>query len=262
MTDLYNTLGVNKNASDRDIKTAYKKKAMEHHPDKGGNADKFAEVSNAYETLKDPQKRAFYDHTGSTDQRQQGFNQQRGPFGFEDIFSQVFRQQRQQQRPAEARINIAIDMADSIRGGKRVLGVQTPLGTSNVEIEVPKGIIHGESVRYTKAAPGGLDLVVNFRVRPHPQWQRNGMDMHTEVPVSFWKLIVGGNLEVISILGKHYTITIPPRTAPGAMMRLGQCGVERDRHNPGDIFLKLKATMPTEIPEELIEQISNIVNKE
>ena len=69
MTDLYNTLGVNKNASDRDIKTAYKKKAMEHHPDKGGNADKFAEVSNAYETLKDPQKRAFYDHTGSTDQR-------------------------------------------------------------------------------------------------------------------------------------------------------------------------------------------------
>ena len=86
--------------------------------------------------------------------------------------------------------------------------------------------------------------------------------MHTEIPVDFWTLIVGGNLEVISILGKHYTITIPPRTAPGAMMRLGQCGVERDRHNPGDIFLKLKATMPTEIPEELIEQISNIVNKE
>ena len=71
MTDLYNTLGVNKNASDRDIKTAYKKKAMEHHPDKGGNADKFAEVSNAYETLKDPQKRAGYDRFGTSDPQQQ-----------------------------------------------------------------------------------------------------------------------------------------------------------------------------------------------
>ena len=261
MTDLYNTLGVNKNASDRDIKTAYKKKAMEHHPDKGGNADKFAEVSNAYETLKDPQKRAYYDHTGSTDQRQQGFNQQHHP-GFEDIFSQVFRQQRQPQRTPEARISIAIDLADSIRGGKRILGVQTPLGTSNVEIEVPKGIVHGENVRYSKAAPGGLDLVVSFRIRAHPEWQRNGMDMHTEIPADFWKLIVGGNLSVTDILGKHYTITIPPRTNPGSVMRLGQCGVERDRHNPGDIFIKLKATMPREIPEELIKQISSLVNKE
>jgi DnaJ-class molecular chaperone len=215
MTDLYNTLGVNKNASDRDIKTAYKKKAMEHHPDKGGNADKFAEISNAYDTLKDPQKRAFYDHTGSTDQRQ---HQQRGPFGFEDIFSQVFRQQRQPQRPPEARISIA--------------------------------------------APGGLDLVVSFRIRAHPEWQRNGMDMHTEISADFWKLIVGGNLSVTDILGKNYDITIPPRTNPGSVMRLGQCGVERDRHNPGDIFVKLKATMPREIPEELIKQISSLVNKE
>jgi DnaJ-class molecular chaperone len=259
MTDLYNTLGVNKNASDRDIKTAYKKKAMEHHPDKGGNADKFAEISNAYDTLKDPQKRAFYDHTGSTDQRQ---HQQRGPFGFEDIFSQVFRQQRQPQRPPEARISIAIDLADSIRGGKRILGVQTPLGTSNVEIDMPKGIVHGENVRYSKAAPGGLDLIVSFRIRAHPEWQRNGMDMHTEISADFWKLIVGGNLSVTDILGKNYDITIPPRTNPGSVMRLGQCGVERDRHNPGDIFVKLKATMPREIPEELIKQISSLVNKE
>ena len=259
MTNPYNTLGINKNATEADIKSAYRKLAMENHPDKGGDADKFAEVSNAYDTLKDPQKRAFYDHTGSTDQRQQ---QQRGPFGFEDIFSQVFRQQRQPQRPPEARISIAIDLADSIRGGKRILGVQTPLGTSNVEIDMPKGIVHGENVRYSKAAPGGLDLVVSFRIRAHPEWQRNGMDMHTEVPVSFWKLIVGGNLEVISILGKHYTITVPPRTVPDAIMRLGQCGVERDRHNPGDIFVRLKAAMPAEIPKELIEQISNIVTKE
>jgi len=265
MTDLYNTLGVNKNASDRDIKTAYKKKAMEHHPDKGGNADKFAEVSNAYETLKDPQKRAGYDRFGTSDPQQQQ-RQQRPPpgfgtHGFEDIFSQVFRQQRPQPVP-EARIAIAIELADSIRGGKRILGVQTPLGTSNVEIDVPKGVVHGENIRYSKAAPGGLDLVVSFRIRAHPEWQRNGMDMHTEIPTDFFFFFVGGNLSVTDILGKNYDISIPPRTNPGSVMRLGQCGVERDRHNPGDIFVKLKATMPREIPEELIKQISSLVNKE
>ena len=65
-------------------------------------------------------------------------------------------------------------------GGKRVIGVQTPQGTSNVEIEIPRGIVHGESVRFAKAAPGGIDLVVNFRIQADPKWQRNGLDMHTD----------------------------------------------------------------------------------
>ena len=252
MNNPYSTLGVAKGATADTIKRAYKEKAKEHHPDRGGDANKFAEISNAYDILKDPSKRAYYDHTGSTNQRQQ---QPRGPFGFEDIFSQVFRQQRQPQPPPEARISIAIDLADSIRGGKRIIGVQTPLGTSNVEIDVPKGIVHGENVRYPKAAPGGLDLVVNFRCRPHPQWQRNGMDMHTQIKVDFWTLIIGGDVTVIDILGKKYDLRIPPRTNPGSVMRLGQCGVFRDRHNPGDIFVKLIATLPANIPDEVIETI-------
>ena len=251
MNNPYSTLGVAKGATADTIKRAYKEKAKEHHPDRGGDANKFAEISNAYDILKDPNKRAYYDHTGSTDQRQQ---QQRGPFGFEDIFSQVFRQQRQQ-RPPEARISIVIDLSDSIRGGKRIIGVQTHLGTSNVEIDVPKGIVHGENVRYSKAAPGGLDLVVSFRIRAHPEWQRNGMDMHTETKVDFWTLIIGGDVTVIDVLGKKYDLRIPPRTNPGSVMRLGQCGVFRDRHNPGDIFVKLIATLPAHIPDEVIETI-------
>ena len=116
MNNPYSTLGVAKGATADTIKRAYKEKAKEHHPDRGGDANKFAEISNAYDILKDPSKRAYYDHTGSTDQRQQ---QPRGPFGFEDIFSQVFRQQRQPQRPPEARISIVIDLADAKGGGKR-----------------------------------------------------------------------------------------------------------------------------------------------
>ena len=231
----YSTLGVARNASADTIKRAYKQKAKEHHPDRGGDANTFAEISNAYDILKDPQKRAYFDHTGSA--KPQAFNQQRGtPWSFEDIFGEMFKQQRQ--RPPEARISMAIDLADSIVGGKRIIGVNTHLGSSNVEIDIPKGVVHGESIRYGKAAPGGLDLIVNFRIK-----------------VDFWTLIVGGDIKILDVVGKKYELRIPPRTNPGSVMRLGKCGVFRDRHNPGDIFVKLKAIMPTKIPEEIIETI-------
>ena len=252
MNNPYSTLGVAKGATADTIKRAYKEKAKEHHPDRGGDANKFAEISNAYDILKDPNKRAYFDQTGSTDQRQQGFNQQQG-FHFNDIFSQMFRQQ--QQRQAEARINMSISLRDSLAGGKRIIGVQTPQGSTDVEIDIPRGIVHGESVRYAKAAPGGMDLVVNFRIKGDAKWQRNGLDMHTEASVDFWKLIIGGDIIVTDVLGKKYDVRIPPRTAPGITIRLGSAGVFRDRHNPGDIFVKINATMPHNIPEEIINTI-------
>jgi len=252
MNNPYSTLGVAKGATADTIKRAYKEKAKEHHPDRGGDANKFAEISNAYDILKDPNKRAYFDQTGSTDQRQQGFNQQQG-FHFNDIFSQMFRQQ--QQRQAEARINMSISLRDSLAGGKRIIGVQTPQGSTDVEIDIPRGIVHGESVRYAKAAPGSIDLVVNFRIQGDPRWQRNGLDMHTEREVDFWMLILGGDITVVDVLGKKYDVRIPPRTNPGTTVRLGSAGVFRDRHNPGDIFVKIKATMPKNIPEEVIATI-------
>ena len=252
MNNPYSTLGVPRNADAGTIKRAYKEKAKEHHPDRGGDSSKFAEISNAYDTLKDPNKRAFFDQTGSTNQ-QQGFSRQQGFGGFEDIFAQMFRQN--QQRQAEARINISISLKDSLAGGKRVIGVQTPQGTSNVEIEIPRGIVHGESIRFAKAAPGNIDLVINFRIQGDPNWQRNGLDMHTEKEVDFWTLITGGDIKVTDVLGKQYDVRIPPRTNPGTTIRLGSAGVFRDRHNPGDIFVRINASMPKNIPEEIINTI-------
>ena len=248
----YSTLGVAKNATADTIKRAYKEKAKKHHPDRGGDTNKFADISNAYDILKDPDKRAYFDHTGSTQPHNHGFSQQQG-FNFNDIFSQMFRQQ--QQRQAEARINMSISLRDSIAGGKRIIGVNTPQGNSSVEIDIPRGIVHGESVRYAKAAPGGIDLVVNFRIQHDPKWQRNGLDMHTEESVDFWTLILGGDIKVTDVLGKRYDVRIPPRTAPGITIRLGSAGVFRDRHNPGDIFVKINAKMPHNIPEEVINTI-------
>ena len=251
----YSTLGVSKGATAETIKRAYKDQAKKHHPDRGGDANKFAEISNAYDILKDPNKRAYYDQTGSTDP-QTVFTQQRQGFGFEDIFANIFRQQRQ----AESRINIHISLKDSIAGGKRVIGVQTQQGQSSIEIDIPRGIVHGESIRYPKAAPGNVDLVVNFLIKADPKWQRNGLDMHTEREVDFWTLIIGGDITVVDVMGKRYDVRIPPRTNPGTVVRLGSAGVFRDRHNPGDIFVKLKATMPRNIPEEVISTIKKYIS--
>ncbi len=253
----YSTLGVSKSATADTIKRAYKEQAKKHHPDRGGDANKFAEISNAYDILKDPDKRAFYDHTGSTNP-QSGFTQQRQGFGFEDIFASMFRQQTQRQ--AEARINISISLKDSIAGGKRIIGVNTPQGTSSVEIDIPRGVVHGEHIRYPKAAPGNIDLVVNFRIQGDRNWQRNGLDMHTEREVDFWTLILGGDITVVDVLGKKYDVRIPPKTNPGTVVRLGSAGVFRDRHNPGDIFVKIKATMPHNIPEEVISTIKKYIS--
>ena len=115
--------------------------------------------------------------------------------------------------------------------------------------------MHGESIRYAKAAPGGIDLIVNFRIKGDTKWQRNGLDMHTEESVDFWTLILGGDIKVTDVLGKRYDVRIPPRTAPGITIRLGSAGVFRDRHNPGDIFVKINAKMPHNIPEEVINTI-------
>jgi len=252
----YSTLGVSKGATAETIKRAYKDQAKKHHPDRGGDASKFAEITNAYEILRDPNKRAYYDNTGSTDTKQAFSQQQGSPWSFDDIFGQMFRQKRQ----AESRINISISLKDSIAGGKRVIGVQTPQGQSSIEIDIPRGIVHGESIRYPKAAPGNIDLVVNFLIKADPKWQRNGLDMHTEENVDFWTLILGGDIKVTDVMGKRYDVRIPPRTNPGTTIRLGSAGVFRDRHNPGDIFVKLKATMPRNIPEEVISTIKKYIS--
>jgi DnaJ-class molecular chaperone len=119
--DYYKTLGVQRTASESDLKKAYKKLSMQHHPDRGGDAEKFKQVSEAYSTLKDPQKRQQYD-TPQQQQQSQGFgpNGFQGMGGFEDLFGQfgfnpnVNRQQNQQQRNPDITIAARITLKKHI----------------------------------------------------------------------------------------------------------------------------------------------------
>lgn len=258
MKNPYTTLGVAKGATADAIKRAYKSKAKEHHPDRGGDTDRFAEISNAYEILKDPQKRAYYDQTGSANPQPQGFGftQSQGqPFDFESIFNIFGQRMNPRQAPRDARITMAIDLENAVKGGKRALALQINGKQNTIEVDVPPGVADGENIRYPKLGPDGLDLVIHYRLKPHANWQRDGNDMHTECSVDIWTLITGGSITVHDIVGRNYNLNIPARTNPGSVMRLAGCGVHRIRHSPGDIFVKLKAQIPRDIPDDIIRAI-------
>lgn len=252
--DHYQTLGVERTASEDEIKKAYRKKAMKHHPDRGGNEAEFKKIEEAYRILSDPRQRQQYDHP----QPQFNFHQtQGGPFDFDSIF-EIFGtrfQQGQQHNQRTQRVTIWLHLEDVARGGQKLVTVATMQGHTTLEINIPQGVQDGENVRYPKLSPGGGDLIVSFRVHPHPVWQRDGLDIYCEHALNFWQLIAGTDITVKDIFGNELIMTVPPRTRPNTLMRARYKGIARQGHNNGDLLVKLTAQMPQEIPEEIIQII-------
>ena len=256
MQDLYSVLGVSRSASPDEIKRAYRKLASQHHPDKGGDTQRFQQIQSAYDVLGDPNKRAQYDNP-----QPQGFGGF-GPQGFDfnnifEMFGTRFGQQQQQQQrqPRFARMTLWIQLSDVASGGMRTVSVGTPHGSHNVEIEIPLGINEGDTVQYPKLAPGGMDLVVTFRIHPNPEWHRQGPNITTEHRVSVWTLILGGEIQVRDVLGNQFKLNIPAGTQPGTTLRMRSRGLPQRHASPGDLYVRVQAQIPRDIPPELIEHI-------
>jgi DnaJ-class molecular chaperone len=258
MTDHYATLGVAKNASQDEIKKAFRRLASQHHPDKGGDTAKFQQIQAAYDTLGDADKRAAYDNPAP----QFGGFGQGAQFGnMHDIFSQMFGGggfggfPGQHPRRNHVRMSLWISLLDVARGGRRPVALGTQSGTNTIEIEIPLGIEDGDNVQYSGIAPGGQDLVIQFRVHPDPRFRREGLNLYTDQKISIWDMLLGADAEVRNIEGHGLMVKIPPRTQPGTTLRLRQQGL-RDRNGQrGDLMVKIQPEFPASIAPEIISAI-------
>jgi DnaJ-class molecular chaperone len=124
-----------------------------------------------------------------------------------------------------------------------------------VEIDIPPGVEDGESFNYPGLAPGGIDLIVTYKIHPNPRWQRQGLNLFTEAQVNIWTLITGGEISVRDIAGHELTVGIPNRCQPGTMLRCRGRGLAGRQGDKGDLMLKIQAQIPVEISPELMTQI-------
>jgi DnaJ-class molecular chaperone len=255
MQNPYQTLGVNRDATADEIKRAYRRLASKHHPDRGGDTKVFQEIQTAYDTLSDPQRRAAYDNPGFG-----GFGggfRADAPFDFQtifDIFGTRFQHpgQAQQQRRQQARMSLWITLRDVIAGGRRTISVGTQQGTHAVEIEIPPGIDNGDTVQYPGIGPGGIDLVVTYRIHPDARFDRQGSNLFTEHSVDVWTLITGGKTLLKDLEGNSLEIAIPARTQPGTTVRLRGRGLPNSSKTPGDMLVRIQAHIPEHIDSELL----------
>jgi DnaJ-class molecular chaperone len=283
--DPYKVLGVARDASDEDIRRAYRKLAKELHPDlnpanRAVAEERFKKVSAAYDIVGDPEKRGKYDR-GEIDangeaRRTYHRTHAGGPFagragggraeefgGFGDIFSDLFGRGRDRfadsespfgMRGRDVRYTLEIDFLEAAAGAKK--RVTMPDG-GVLDLSVPQGVVDGQVLRLRgKGAPGPRgaeagDALVEIKVRPHPQFKRVDDDIALEVPITIDEAVLGAKIEVPTISGR-VQLTLPKGTNSGRVFRLKGKGVNNTglRH-VGDQLVTVRIVLPDTIDNEL-----------
>ncbi|MBN1440810.1 MAG: DnaJ domain-containing protein [Anaerolineales bacterium] len=306
--DYYQTLGVPRNAGEEEIKKAYRRLAMKHHPDRNrGNKqaeEKFKEINEAYEVLGDPQKRARYDKLGSAYQNWQnsgtpgGFDWSQWMGGmpgggarveygdlsdlFSDFFQSIFgdipihraeaytRTGRVRTGGARAPrgelppVDVTITLEEAFRGTTRIV----QKGNRRLEVKIPPGSRTGTRIRLAgegESALGGRggDLYLVIQVADDPHWERHGDDLHTEVPVDLYTLLLGGEARIATLDSKSVMLTVPAETRAGQSFRLAGLGMPAlgDSSRRGNLIVKVQPDLPSRLSDEekgLIRELARL----
>ena len=281
--DYYQILGVARNASASEIKGAYRKLAMQYHPDRNPGdkqaEERFKEMNEAYKVLSDTQKRARYDQLGVSysEWQQQGtpgnfnwgqwtrqpggyqevnLNDLFGDATFSDFFRSIFggmsdgqavRGRGRGRAPAmQEKQPVTISLKEAYTGTTRKLQA----GKRRMEVKLPAGASSGTKIRVAGGGPAGpdgnpSDLYLVLDVAEDPAYEREGNDLHTQVTIDVFKAILGGEVEVPTLAGK-LVMTIPPGTQPEQVFRLAGRGMPQLKSPgvKGDLYVLVKVQIP------------------
>ncbi|MEM8562877.1 MAG: DnaJ C-terminal domain-containing protein [Pseudomonadota bacterium] len=281
--DYYQILGVDEQADQAAIKTAYRKLARKYHPDVSNEADaedKFKEVSEAYEVLRDEAKRAEYDtlrlHGASGEFKPPPGWQAAGSRsddrefqgGFSDFFEEVFGQAGHQSRQGfssrqfarrgeDVEMPIALFLEDAYKGESRTISFDVPVFNQQgqlvyerrtLNVKIPAGVTEGERIRLKGQGAPGIgdapdgDLYLQIQFAPHPLYLVEGTDLSVTVPVAPWEAALGCKLQVPT-LESNIHVTVPADSQNGQRLRIKGKGLGKNDKR-GDLYVILRVTLP------------------
>jgi len=268
MKNYYNILGVSENASDKQIKQAFKKLAKEHHPDRGGDTTKFKEANEAYDTLKNSSKKQEYDTIRKYGQNSGGqggnFHFTSGDFFGEDMFenffsgfggpnvrTRTFRTRQQQNKSINVRMSISIK--EAMNTLEKTISYRLP---SNKEefatVKIPAGVQHGITFKYKgmgddsiKNMPRG-DLLVQMSVLDSDGYTRKGNDLYTDKTINCFQAIRGLELNLKTLTNTIIKIQVPPATQPGTLILCKGQGmpIHKTLNIRGNLYVRINIIIP------------------
>lgn len=288
--DYYKSLGVTRESDDQEIQQAYRKLALQYHPDKNaGDAKaeaKFKEISEAYEVLSDPEKRKMYDLRGADglkDMGYEGFASTDDIFAhFGDLFSDLFgggargggfetrdpfggRGFRQRAAPPrrgqDIRHRVSISFEEAALGTSRELRTGVS-GGQTLSVKIPAAVDDGAVLRLSaQGQPGSHggpqgDLLLEIQINKHPEFTRDGLDIRSTATVPVRTALLGGSVDVRTLHGT-IALKIPPLTSSDALLRLRGQGIKTARAQ-GDHLVRVAIAMPKEISDDLKKALEEL----
>lgn len=288
--DYYKVLGLERGATGAALKGAYRKLARKYHPDVSKDPDgeaKFKDLQEAYQTLKDPEKRAAYDQLGSHRAGQDfqpppdwnahfGGNHGAGPSSFDEAdLAELFaglsggRHRGGPARPDLPMPGRDYDVTAQITLEQAYQGTQVDLNLSvpdydgegrlrrverTLNVRIPAGAIEGQRLRLRAQGGKGFnggpdgDLYLNIVLRTHPLFRAAGRDLYLDLPLAPWEAALGASID-IPTLGGTVSLKVPPATKGGQKMRLAKRGLSNPHGIEGDLFAVVQIAMPAQLTE-------------
>jgi curved DNA-binding protein len=293
--DYYKILGVSKNATDSELKKAYRTLAMKYHPDqtKGDKAaeEKFKKISEAYAVLSDKEKRKQYDEFGSAGFQQRytqedifknydfsdifrefGFGGRGGrgggmrfTFGSEGPFG-TFGRQETQVKGSDLIYELPLTLREVASGADKTVSFQHEGRIERIAVKIPKGMTSGKKLRITGkgdtspyGGPPG-DLFIQAKVLDDAVFSVKEHDLHTSYEIRLTEALLGTTLSIPTLDGKEISLKVPPGTRHNTKMRLGGLGLPHMHGSgQGDLYVKIRVAIPKQLTQEQRELIEKLV---